>query len=193
MHIPLAFLIAKYGYFIIFIGGVVEGEMVLIFGGLAAHERILSLPLVITFAFLGALVSDFTFFYLGRRHGRGILLRWPHIDKYTKRPQELIHKHALWVTFAMRFLYGFRNIVPFTLGMSEMRASVFLALNTCGAALWAVLVGTGGFFFGTILEVFIGRVRQYEFKIIFYTLIVFALFHFGYKLFKFITTRISEN
>ncbi len=193
MHFPIALLIAQYGYFVIFIGGVIEGEMVLVFGGLAAHERYLFLPFVILFAFLGALVSDFTFFYLGRRHGRGILLRWPHITKYTKKPQELIHKHALWVTFAMRFLYGFRNIVPFTLGMSEMRASVFVTLNMCGAALWAIIVGLGGFFFGTLLEVFIGRFRHYEFRIILYTLVVFAIFSFGYKLFKVITNRISEN
>ena len=91
MHFPIALLIAKYGYFVIFIGGVIEGGMVLVFGGLAAHERYLFLPFVILFAFLGALVSDFTFFYLGRRHGRGILLRWPHISKYTKKPQELVH------------------------------------------------------------------------------------------------------
>jgi membrane protein DedA with SNARE-associated domain len=34
-----------------------------------------------------------------------------------------------------------------------------------GALVWAILIGAGGYFFGNALEVIIGDIKHYEFKI----------------------------
>ena len=46
-------LITTYGYAAVGIGSFLEGETVLVLGGLAAHRGYLELPWVIVYAFLG--------------------------------------------------------------------------------------------------------------------------------------------
>ena len=41
---------------------------------------------------------------------------------------------------AVRFLYGLRTVLPFTIGMSAISALRFQVLNFAGAVLWSVLV-----------------------------------------------------
>ena len=47
-------------------------------------------------------------------------------------------------------------------GMSDVPAPLFVFLNALGAMIWAVAVGTGGYLFGNILEIFIANVKRYE-------------------------------
>lgn len=46
-HIDLNHLLATYGYWAVFIGCVMEGETILILGGMAAHQHLLKLLPVI--------------------------------------------------------------------------------------------------------------------------------------------------
>ena len=54
--------ISSYGYIAVFLGGIFEGETVLILGGLAAYGEFLKLPYVFIFALAGALISDWSWF-----------------------------------------------------------------------------------------------------------------------------------
>ena len=63
-------LIDTYGYIAIFIGTLLEGETVLVLGGFAAFRGYLSLPYVILTAFIGSMLGDQFFFYLGRTHAQ---------------------------------------------------------------------------------------------------------------------------
>jgi len=62
----------------------------------------------------------------------------------------------------LRFLYGLRSVSPFVIGMSSVPVRQFILLNAIGALVWAVVVGTGGYLFGSALEVVIGDVKRYE-------------------------------
>ena len=46
-HIDFNYLLANYGYLAIFIGCLLEGETILILGGMAAHQHVLDLLPVI--------------------------------------------------------------------------------------------------------------------------------------------------
>ena len=62
--------IHSYGYWAILVGTFLEGETVLVLGGLAAFQGFLSLPGVILAAFVGSMCGDQLFFFLGRRYAR---------------------------------------------------------------------------------------------------------------------------
>jgi membrane protein DedA with SNARE-associated domain len=46
--------------------------------------------------------------------------------------------------------------------MSPVSVNKFIFLNATGALVWAVAVGSGGYFFGHAVELIIGKVKSYE-------------------------------
>ena len=55
-----------------------------------------------------------------------------------------------------------RTVTPFLVGAAKIAPPKFFVLNFLGAAIWAVAVGTLGYFFGHALEVIIGDLKRYE-------------------------------
>jgi membrane protein DedA with SNARE-associated domain len=161
----LASIIDSYGYPVLVLGTVVEGETVLVLGGLAAAAGYLSLPWVIVSAFFGSLCGDQLFFFLGRWHGQAILLRRPKWKNRINRAQEMLGRLRTVLILLFRFLCGLRTVIPFMIGMGSIPATQFIFLNTIGALLWATAVGTGGYLFGSALEILIGNIRHYEIQV----------------------------
>lgn len=182
-------LIASYGYVAIFLGGIFEGETVLILGGLAAFGGFLKLSYVFVFALAGALASDWSWFFVGRYKGKKVVERWPKLKNLMLKPQKHIDKKASFLSFALRFMFGFRTVVPLSLGMSTIKTPTFLFFNTLGSILWVLVVGISGYFFGDVLEIFLGKLKRYEFKIIIYTLIGAIIIYAIYNLIKFLMKK----
>lgn len=158
-------VIMTYGYPAIFIGTFLEGETVLILGGLAAHLGYLHFAGVAGAAFAGSLMGDQLAFYLGRRYGDRLLEKWPALQKRVSRVNKRTARFRSWIVISFRFFYGLRNLIPFTLGMSHIPFQRFFAFNALGAALWVMTVGTGGVLFGKAMDVALGDVKRYEVEI----------------------------
>jgi len=155
-------LIGTYGYWAIAIGTFLEGETVLVLGGLAAHRGYLALPWVLVSAFGGTVLGDQLYFYIGRWRGERFLEQKPHFRQKSEKVLQLLHRHRLLLILGFRFLYGLRTITPFLLGASGVPPLLFLLLNILGACLWALVVGVSGYLFGHALELFIGDIKRYE-------------------------------
>ena len=161
----LASLLRSYGYVAVLLGTALEGETILVLAGFAAHRGYLQLPWVILFAFLGSLAGDQTFFVIGRRKGRPFVERHPLWNARIQRAEELLGRYQMPVILGFRFLYGLRNVIPFAIGLSQISFRKFLFLNAAGALLWATIVGSGGYLFGSALEIFLGDLERHELKI----------------------------
>ncbi len=155
-------IIITYGYPALLVGTFVEGETVLILGGVAAHLGYLSLPGVLGTAFAGSLLGDQTAFFLGRRFGRHLLERKPRLRARVARVQDLMSRFRVHVALGFRFVYGMRNIIPFAMGMGPIPWRKFLGLNAVGAVLWVAVIGTGGYLLGKGMEAVLGNVKEYE-------------------------------
>ena len=83
-HIDLNHLLATYGYLAIFIGCLLEGETILILGGMAAHQHVLKMLPVIGYASVAGMLGDQLLFWVGRYFGERLLPRlhkqnsWPY-------------------------------------------------------------------------------------------------------------------
>ena len=73
----LGTFLASYGYLALWLGTFLEGETILVLGGVAAHQGYLKLTGVILAAFAGSFMGDQLFFFLGRRHSDYILRKRP--------------------------------------------------------------------------------------------------------------------
>jgi membrane protein DedA with SNARE-associated domain len=160
--IPFETLLKTYGYWAIFIGTFAEGETILILGGIAAKLGYLALPWVILSAFVGGFCGDQLFFYLGRTHSQRFLARLPSWKKRIDKAQRLLARFQTPLILGFRFLYGLRTVIPFVIGMSSVPRRRFIFLNTISALIWAIVVGTGGYLFGNILEIILGDIKHYE-------------------------------
>jgi membrane protein DedA with SNARE-associated domain len=155
-------LVYGYGYVIIFIGTLFEGETFVALGGFAAYQEHLSLGILIPVAILGAFVGDNAFFWTGRLKGASLVRRFPALAPKVEVAKKHLERHHLWLIATSRFMYGFRAMLPIAFGMSRIPAWKFMALNFLGAVAWGFLFAFGGFLFGNAVETFIGNVKRYE-------------------------------
>ncbi len=151
-----------YGYWAILIGTFLEGETILVLGGLAAHMGYMDLTGVILAAFAGSLCGDQLFFFLGRRHSAFLLNRRPSWKSKLERANHLIDRFQTPLILGFRFLYGLRTVMPFAIGISRVPVLRFVLLNAIGAIVWAAVVAGGGYLFGNALEGLLGNIRHYE-------------------------------
>jgi membrane protein DedA with SNARE-associated domain len=155
-------LIQTYGYWAILLGTMLEGETVLLLGGVVAHRGYLELYRVILVAFVGAVIGDQFWFYIGRTRGTAWLASRPKWQATMTRWQDVLSRHQTACTLLFRFLYGFRTVAPLALAMSGMSATRFAILNTVGAVLWALAIAYLGFALGDAAARLLGDVEHYE-------------------------------
>jgi membrane protein DedA with SNARE-associated domain len=163
--ISIQSFIDTYGYLAIFVGSFLEGETILVLGGLAAHRGYLDLPYVILTAFVGTLCGDQLFFLLGRWHSDAFLKMRPSWCARVEKAQKLLNRFRTPIILGFRFFYGLRTVTPFVIGMSSVPTIRFVFLNAAGALIWAITVGIGGYLFGNALEIFIGNIKNNELKV----------------------------
>ena len=141
----LEHLIDSYGYLALVVGTFLEGETILVLGGIAAKLGYLRLPWVIVSAFAGTLMSDQLFFFLGRRQGQALLSKYPHWNSRAVKVHRMLERHRIPIIIGFRFVYGFRTVTPFVLGMSRVPAIEFIVFNIVGAAAWASAIAVLSF------------------------------------------------
>lgn len=155
-------LIANYGYWAVLVGTFLEGETILVLGGLAASRGYLELPWVMVVAFIGTVLGDQLYFYIGRFNGNKILAKKPRWQEKSARVFDLMARHEVKMILGYRFLYGIRTVTPFLIGASRIHPVRFLVLNIIGSAIWAVAVAYLGYLFGEAFELFMADAKKYE-------------------------------
>jgi membrane protein DedA with SNARE-associated domain len=158
----LATLISTHGYWMLAVGCLLEGEIVLVLAALAAHRGYLNPAAVVTIAAACAFAGNQFFFWLGRRYGTALLERWPVLDTHSAEIRRLIEFHASIAAVAVRFVYGTRVAGPMLIGATSMPQLRFAELNALSAIAWALLVGTAGWLFGEAAQALFGHVAHVE-------------------------------
>jgi membrane protein DedA with SNARE-associated domain len=170
--------IGHYGYLALLVGAFVEGETTIVLAGFAAHLGFLELPWVILVAFTGTLGADQLSFFLGRRHSGvflALLPKHPVWQGRFTRVQRLAEKYWLALILGFRILYGLRTVTPFVFGMSRISGGYFFLLSSLSALAWAGMAGTAGYLFGSALEMVMGDIREFTFRILGIMAIIAAL------------------
>lgn len=190
----LFYYVTTYGYLAIFIGAIFEGETLVILGGLFASQGHLSLPAVLTLSFFGALIGDSAWFLAGRYRLPKFLFSRPWFIKLSNKPLEYIHAKPRLLIFSMRFMYGFRTLLPLGFGLSNIPTKLFLTYNTLGTFVWVMIYSNLGYFFGTVLQVLFGRIRHFELLMIALVMVaVIAFMTISRMLRTYLNRRLKEE
>ncbi|MFJ3484850.1 DedA family protein [Pseudomonas sp. NPDC090202] len=164
-HVDINSLLVHYGYWAVFIGCLLEGETILILGGLAAHQTSLQLPQVIAIATVGGMLGDQILYWTGRHFGPRLLPRLHRQQAAIDRVSELIKRYPTASIFSVRFLYGMRLVGPMVIGASRLSPIRFSIINLLGAAVWATLFVSAGYWAGEALENLLGNLKPYRLPI----------------------------
>ncbi|MDH0748420.1 DedA family protein [Pseudomonas sp. GD03842] len=173
-HLDITSLLAHYGYWAIFIGCLLEGETILILGGLAAHQTSLRLVDVIAVATLGGMIGDQILFWIGRSFGPRLLPRLHRKQAAIDRVSDLIKRYPTASIFSVRFLYGMRLVGPLVIGASRLSPFRFAVINLLGAGVWATLFVMAGYWAGQALEHLLGNLKPYRLPIILGVVVIAA-------------------
>ncbi|WDG51464.1 DedA family protein [Pseudomonas chlororaphis] len=165
-HLDLHALLATYGYWVIVLGCLLEGETVLILGGMAAHQQVLDLWMVIAVATVSGMFGDQLLFWNGRHFGGRLLPRLKGQQAAIERVTGLIRRYPSTSVLAVRFMYGMRWVGPVVIGASGLSPLRFTLLNMLGALLWATLFVCGGYWAGDALEHLFGDLKPYRLPIV---------------------------
>ncbi len=155
-------LVHTFGYPGIFLGTAVEGEGVLIAGGVLARHGALSLPLVMLCAFAGTLAATQGWFAFGCRSGARLLESRPRWRDRAETVRVAVERRGALFVVGYRFVIGTRTLTPIVLGASGYPRRRFLILDAVGAALWSSVVGLAGWSLGIALVLLLRRAARLE-------------------------------
>lgn len=153
-------LVAQYGVLALFVGAGIEGETVVVLGGVMVHRGIIPFVPAVAAAAMGSFVADQLFFSLGRRFRGHRFVRRLQASPTFGRAIAAFEKRPTLFVFGFRFLYGLRTVSPIAIGTSRLPTSRFMIINALAALVWGLMFVTLGYFFGQAVEAAFGRVRD---------------------------------
>lgn len=158
MDVARAWLL-RLGYPAVFLGPALEnaglpvpGDSVLFWTAFLAAEGHFRLELLMALAASGAVLGDNAGYWIGRRSGRPLLLRWaarrPAMARALARTEAVLARHGGGMVFVARFVPGLRVVAALVAGAGLMPWRRFLWCNVAGAVAWAAVTGAMGYGLG---------------------------------------------
>lgn len=168
--LPIADLIANYGYIAIFLiitlesaGVPCPGETALLTSAAyAGSTGNLNIGIIVAAAAAAAILGDNAGYWVGRRWGLPLLLK--HGNKIAldhgrlKLGQYLFKKHGGKIVFFGRFTAMLRAYAAVLAGVNKLNARRFMAFNALGGVAWASIMGFGAYLCGRSIENIMGPV-----------------------------------
>lgn len=116
----LGSILSHYGYSLLLLGVLLEGEAVVVLAGVFVHQGALAYSWSVLVAAIGAVGGDQMWFQLGRRLGPRLWTRYPWIARRMDAGRPWIEEKGDWVAVASRFTYGARIATPLLLGSARV-------------------------------------------------------------------------
>ncbi len=155
-------LLIKYGYVLLFLGVMVEGEAFLLAGSFLAHRGIFHFSTVLFIAIVSNCVADQAYYMVARTRGRAWLdKRFGRHPRY-KQAVSWMSRYADWLLLFSRYAFGFRIIIPAACGAFGMPAVRFSVINIVASIIWAIPMALLGFYLGHAAQSTLSGVHHYQ-------------------------------
>ena len=154
-------LIARFGLVAVFIGAALEGDVVLILGGVSAHLGLMKLPLAMAVGAAGCFTGDLAWHLVGRH--RSVAIRESRVYRAVGPTVERVASRiGPWQITTSRVLYGTRIATMLYWGVRRLSLSKFVLIDLVGCVVWATLLGAAGYGASSGAMLLIGEVKRLE-------------------------------
>lgn len=169
-------LLKEYGYIILFIWSMIEGELGLVMAGILCHEGHMTIPLAIIVAGIGGFIGDQIWFYVGKYNKSYVHDEFVAQRRKFARARLMLRKYGSFVIFIQRFIYGMRTIIPIAIGMSNFNKVKFAIVNFISAFIWASMTIIPAYYYGEELKGFLNYLKEHWYFAVLFVGAVFSLF-----------------
>ena len=136
------------GYFLIFIGLAIEGDLVLLIIAFLTHQGFFDLGDMILVSLAGVFVGDVTWLYLGKKLDRLSPLTHRLVTKLSGPVDKHLRERPVRAIFVSKFTYGLHRAVLVRLGQNGMGLKEFLKADIPAGLVWFIVVGGLGYLGG---------------------------------------------
>lgn len=180
----------EYGYIILFLWSILEGETGLIMAGVLCHTGDMSYPVAVLVALLGGFSGDQIYFYIGR-FNKGFIQRRLYTQRRKFAIAHLLLKKYGWpIIFVQRYMYGLRTVIPISIGITKYSSKKYAFINLVSALVWAMVTITPAYIFGEEILVILAYANKHWY----FALPVAGTFVFGiYTYFHRLENRLLER
>lgn len=132
--------VKDWGYWAVFLGAIVEGEVVILTASALAAYDYLSISYVFLISFFTTVIVDQGLFWLGHRMGtEWITKKFKKVARVRDEVFDLLRKMDVLFIFAFRFIYGIRMASPLIIGSAHINPYRFALYNTLSGLTWAFI------------------------------------------------------
>ena len=156
-------LLQEYGYVILFLWSILEGELGLIMGGIMCHTGDMFLPLAIFIAGLGGFAGDQIYFYIGRYNKKYIHDKLRNQRRKFAIAHLLLKKYGWPIIFIQRYMYGLRTVIPMSIGITKYSSRKFAIINLFSAWAWAAITIIPAYILGEEILELLEEAKEYWF------------------------------
>lgn len=177
----LMFEYHDYAYIILFIWCILEGELGLIFAGIMCHAGLMNIPIAITVGGLGAFVGDQFYFYVGRYNKRFILKFFNKQKRKFAVAHIMLNHYGGLIIFFQRYMYGFRIIIPMSIGITRYSSKKYAFFNLISGMIWSSTTIIIAWYFGEEIWKLVGLAEKHWYLTVPIILGLLGLFFYGGK------------
>ena len=164
-------------YLLIFIGLIVEGEVVVITAGVLSYLGALDFWLALCFILAGGMVKTFGGYYLGvilqEKYSQANFLKY--LKKRVLYFMPRFRERPFWSIFVSKFIMGANHFVIIFCGYEKIDYKKFLRAEISSTVIWAPLLLSLGYFF-SYAALHVTREIWRFLMIVFIFYIIFVLF-----------------
>jgi membrane protein DedA with SNARE-associated domain len=141
-------------YVLLFVGVVLEGELVMILAGILAQIGALSMPMVLGISFGAALVKTISWYQLGyllnKKYSENKFLKY--LERRVLYLFPYFKEKPFWSIFVSKFIYGINHFTLILAGFLKINFKTYFKAELYSSILWVlVMTGLGYFFSQTAL------------------------------------------
>lgn len=166
----------------------IPDETLMLFAGvLMAHDKLSPVPTFMAAA-LGAMFGISISYFIGRTAGTFLIYRYGHWLRITEAKMQYVHnwfeRIGKWALLIGYFIPGVRHLTGYAAGISQMNYRHFALFAYTGAAIWASIFLSLGYFVGDKwekIEAFLIARWGYIASTVFALIFVIVFFVWVYK------------
>jgi len=160
----IEYLLSEYGYLAIFLCVFFEGKTAILVSGLVAHYQSITIEGAIIASFLGMLIVDHIFYFIGRiflhynEEHQGDKIH----EKKVNKIKFFFNKSPFLTVLIFRFIPGCRVVAPVTLGMLNFSRIKFFIYDFFVSAITAIVLVFAGYYLGDFVKRYITGTHKYD-------------------------------
>ena len=178
-------------YLVLFLLVVIEGELVIIFAGVASHLGILDTPMVLFTIFTAAGMKSFMFYKIGT------LLQRFHKQKMIRYVQHKVRsffphfkQKPMMPIIMSKLIYGVNHATLIYAGFAKIKPRIFIQAEIVANLLWVpAFFGIGYFFSANVSEI----TRNFQKFSLYLAIFVIGFFALEYIIRSIVEFKNTEN